>query len=334
MEKERKSFGHQMTHKEQVESLIYPCYERTLYHIFKRNMRLEKFNWLMADRFFEFDYTEENEPILATHNGLKEIQGKMEETLVIKSSELETTLTEFLDQSYYAHSMLETIRPDGSKYFTSNLMESIDQGTVFLTKTNETMKETKVPISVPELLEKFPISDLGEIILNFIKVPTEFVQTIEESSRPFSYIMNEQYGYTVEKNTIFNSGKKVICDDQSLWTLYNYFLSEKETILSGEMSKKTQLRMYKHLANKIEPITTAWQEIAEYYEPNAEVLITINKITQDLETLLKWFSLLYNRPQARFLEKYLLQYQQFVSDYKEFQNQAYQLTIKLLTEGK
>lgn len=329
MEKE-----YQMTDREQVESLIYPCYERTLYHIFKRNMKLKKFNWLMADRFFEFDYTEENEPILATHNGLKEIQDKLEETLVIKPSELETTLAEFLNQSYYAHSMLETIRPDSSKYFTSNLIESIDQSTVFITKTNETMKETKVPISVPELLEKFPVSDSGEITLSFIKVPTEFVQTIEESNQPFSHIMNEQYGYTVEKNTIFISGEKVICDDQSLWTLYDYFLSEKEAILSGEMSKKTQLRMYKHLANKIEPITTAWQEIAEYYEPNAEILNTINKINQDLETLLKWFSLLYNRPRTHFFEKYLLQYQQLVSDYKEFQNQAYQLTIKLLMEEK
>lgn len=63
----------ELSAEEMEESLIYVCYDRVIYHFFKRNLGIRNFSWLFSDRYWGFHYSEANEPVQPVHNGLASI---------------------------------------------------------------------------------------------------------------------------------------------------------------------------------------------------------------------------------------------------------------------
>lgn len=317
--------------KELKASLPYACYDRTMFHYFERINHFSKFKQLFMDRYLGFDYSDLNEPILPlVDNGLDLIKSKFEKNFEIILSELPEQLHQWLREGYMAHAMLITERNDGSTYITSNLIESISENTAYLTKTNGTMIKLCVPTSMENLSKKFLVDAKGKGEITFIKVSETWLEKMKNMTfeNLFDTLLRDEYNYQVRFGNLYHNEHEVQPSNAALEQLVKYFEATKDEILTKGIDKRNQLRMYKHIANKIEPILNCWEEILKEYELTTDMQNTILEIRNDLNNILKWFSLLYNRTNKQFYDKYLNSLRELLQDYSTFQTEVHLFVIK------
>jgi acyl carrier protein len=144
------------------------------------------------------------------------------------------------------------------------------------------------------------------------------------------------YKYSVQDNSLLKNGKIIKPNNEALTKLADYFVCEKSNMVKNGVDKKNQLRMYKHLANKIEPILNAW-EMASGYLPQGDggnFLAEIALVRSNLKVLLKWFSLFYNRNNEEYIDKYIDSLFALCESYSTFQKTAHGLVTSLLSNNK
>lgn len=331
-----------LSEKERDESNIFVCYERTQYHFFKRNHGVEKFIWLFADRVYGFNYSDGNEPIFPKYNGLIKLLDAIQETFHIDSVELKSMMREKFEENYKAHAMLRTYRADGSFYNTSNLFEGFVDDTVYYTKTNETMFETCLPLSFKEFVQRFPKNNEGKMEINFIKAPDIFFMDLKKTGiELFREIMKNKYGYYVDNDNVYDANNELVNKTtEGLELLIDYFSNTEEILAGGELSKKVQLRMYKHITNKIQPITECWKSIVrdkeclEYLDTTIreKILSTIEAIESDLKNLTKWSSVVNIKTEEKYLLSYIKYLKILADDFSEFQDASIIAIKELLRE--
>jgi hypothetical protein len=320
----------QLTKEELEASLPYACYDRTMFHYFERLHNLSKFKQLFMDRYLGFTYSELNEPILPLpENGFDSVKEKFGLSFEVYPREIPVLLEKWVKKGYMAHAMLITQRMDGSTYNTSNLIEKVEGERVFLTKTNETMTALCVPFTIEELLKKLPINEENKCEINFIKVDDKWLEKMRsvDFKHIFETVMKEEFHYCSSMGKLYHEGEEVEPHLEAFWMLAEYFLNSKKEILKNGIDKRNQLRMYKHIANKIEPILNCWDEIAIAWE-ESEINDIILEIRSDLKDLLKWFSLLYNRTNDVFYDKYVASLQELIGYYSIFQTKVHQFVVE------
>lgn len=342
MEKDKGDFKSlQLTKEERDESNIFVCYERTQYHYFKRNHGVSKFIWMFADRIFGFSYSDGNEPIFSKYNGLNGLLERLQETYCIENNQLEQLMEKKFADGYKAHAMLETYRPDGTSYNTSNFFEGYVDGVVYYTKTNETMFQTCLPMKFDDFKNRFPQDEDGKISINFIKAPESLFEDLKKDGIAlFKEIMTEKYGYHLKDRKIYDQKDALIKPTvEGLAMLVDYFESS-EDILEGEnLTKKNQLRMYKHVANKIEPIIYSWKSIInndecrKYLDEETIIFIddSITDVERDLMNLTKWSSIVSVKMEQKYLKVYIKHLKKLASDFKNFQTVSIKGMVELLS---
>lgn len=321
---------------EKGESLKYVCYERSLYHYFKRNNDISNFDWLFCDRIFGFSYADGNEPIVPVRNGLNKLVKSIQVTMITNKDELLPLMLERFSGGYLAHAMLSITRPDGSTYTTSTLFEGIIGDTVYYTKTSETSFNTCLEMNISELKSRFPVDEEGRITINFIKAPKELIINLRRTNLSlYHYIMKDLYGFSYQQ--LIDESKSML-DYNGLDKLLSHFRINKKTIICESVSKKNQLRMHKHIANKIEPMLVGWNSIVKNEECGEiiglwlkeEILKSSNLIKGKLKDLLKWSSMVFSRPQDRFMDSYINELSNLIDEFKRYQNLVFEANIKLM----
>lgn len=327
--------------KEKEESLIYVCYERSLYHYFRRNLNTKNFCWLFADRYYGFSYSDGNEPIQPVYNGLSKVIGSIQEVITIDSNDLYSVMKEKFSKGYKAYGMLTIKKPDGSIYTTSTLFEGMLDNTLYYTKTGRTNSVTCIPIEFNKFLSQLPKNDDGKVDIIFIRANDDLLDKLNCSGiKLYNTIMKDLYGFYYEDNSIKLKNKPdlKLTNNDGIEKLIVYFKTHKDELIHEEISKKNQLRMHRHIANKIEPVLYAWNSIIFNTECRniigcevAELIFNIsNEIENNLEALLKWASMIFSRPSIKYMNLYISELTKLNENFNRYQKYVNSANYMLL----
>lgn len=331
--------SYELSDNEKLESGAYVCYERSLYHLFKRNHRIENFAWLYLDRFFGFEYSENNEPIKAIQNGFQDFIETLQVYQQIKPEELKETLRLMSDKGYVANGMMRFERPSGECYYSNALFEIVEDEVVYFTRTHTATSRTLKAIDYNELTNRL-VKDQNCIELWFIKISSEIVDALRANGRKLlKTILLKLYGYRLKNDEVIYKNQIVQVTTFGLDSLLNEYNNQKNQLLDQEITKRDQLRMHKHIQNKIEPQLIGWTSILSVPEVVSdigevtvnEVMLLIEKLHHGLSEMLKWVGLIVARRDKRFMDAYLNQLSQLTSTYKALQLELYEI-FKVLLE--
>lgn len=275
----------ELSAEEMEESLIYVCYDRVIYHFLKRNLGIQSFSWLFSDRYHGFIYSEANEPIQPIHNGLAVIVEALGESITILPQQLSEALRPRLAQGWKASAMVSFTRPDGSSYYTSTLIEGMNNDTVYVTKTNETSPIACLPLPIKELAERMARNQDNTVSLQYLNTSPELLEGLQGEGIA-QYRSIHQLLYAEDESTVLTV--------EGLNGLLADIEKRKLELLTPPLSKRDQLRMHKHVANKIEPLLWAWSSILSDPECSAvlgskhseSIISSINSLSQRLKALL------------------------------------------------
>ncbi|WP_346898438.1 hypothetical protein [Clostridium sp. UBA7503] len=319
----------QLTTEEREESAIYVCYDRSLYHYLKRNSNMKNFNWLFADRFWGFLYSENNEPITPIQNGLSKIVDLITETLCVETEKLRGIMKEKFSDGYKAYAMFTVERPDGTLYVTSTLFEGMKDDLIYYTKTGKTCSLTCIPMEFKEFISKLPKDGEGKVTITFIRATESLIKKLKCSGvKLYKEIMKNLYGFYYDEGLVkqkYNPNLKI--NNIGLYELLNYFESYKKELVLNEISKRNQLRMHRHIANKIEPMLFAWNSILADTEcssivgkEHSQAILNQSTIIRErLKSLLKWASMVFSRPNINFMNSYINELSALIKDFEIYQ---------------
>lgn len=202
-----------------------------------------------------------NEALQFKGDGLHDLLPLLETVVSIPKGELISSLRENLNSGAQARAMLSTQRPDGGKYVTSCLIEEAAKGGFLITKTNEHFRSTHTPVSYDELLSRFQYID-DEVTIGFLSIDEDLHHQLasKKGAELFFCIITQLYGYTVEKdNLMTRHGWSVDGEDDAVGDLVDFVNNHPEEILAIKSDKGLQLRLNKHIANKLQPLWYSWQ---------------------------------------------------------------------------
>ncbi|WEV44660.1 hypothetical protein OZX60_04280 [Streptococcaceae bacterium ESL0687] len=320
----------ELTDLEHEDSLAYVCYDRTMFHYLERIQKFSLFKILFMDRYLGFDLLSGNEPIIPLNsNGFDRLKKEFEEEITCSEITLENTLKNKFREGCTAYAMLANNHKDGSIYFTSTLIEDIKGNQVFLTKTNETNRNLKVPFTLEDFKLKFgpeELKDFNLVFLNASKINL-FLERITWANI-FEKIMFGKYAYTCKNGNLYQNGQIVEPSRLALDGLYEYYRDRRSKIFDEGLAKSDQLRMYKHIANKIEPILNCWEEVFSFYGAEIESTKQINHVRNDLKELFKWFSFLNARQSPSIYDKYLVSLKNLGNSYALLQKSIHAFVLK------
>lgn len=313
---------------EQSESLPFVCYDRSMFHYFQRINKFNFFKVLFIDRYLGFQYSDGNEPLLPyNYNGFDKLKANYGVDIESTVEELSGILTERFSNGYMAYAMLKTVHKDGSFYNTNTLIEDIKGDIVYITKTNETMRKVYTPITINELLDRFPLTEEGKVSLSFIKADQFFEKHQNlKIENVLKNILIGEYQYEIKHGNLYRDKKVMVPNCNAFQKLIGYFENEEPQILENGINKKNQLRMYKHIANKINPILNCWEMIIEFDDDDI-IRESITNVRNDLKSLFKWFSLLNSKLNKAFYKNYMVSLIKLSEDYSVFQNSVHSYVL-------
>ena len=253
---------HVLTPLEEEESLPLVCYERSLYHFLRRNEAFAGFYWLYADRHYHMHYMAgENEALQFDGDGLTRLLPQLETVEQIPAQDLFPRLRDRLESGWQARSMLLTKRPDGSQYTTSSLIEAVADDGFIVTKTNEHIHETMTYVSVDDLFARFKFMADGSAVVGFLKINPGLRAelTSRTGAALFMYIMKDLYGYELRDRVLYMSGRPVGLEESACRQLYDSVRDDPGALFGIQSDKGLQLRLNKHIGNKLQPLWRTWE---------------------------------------------------------------------------
>lgn len=322
----------ELSAEEMEESLIYVCYDRVIYHFFKRNLGIRNFSWLFSDRYWGFHYSEANEPVQPVHNGLASIVDALGEHVSVSPSKLGEAIRPRLADGWKASAMVRFERPDGSSHYTSTLIEGMDNDIVFYTKTNETSSRACLPLPLEEFAERLARNEDTTVSLQFLQASPALLNSLQGEGVAL---------YQRIHQLLYNHGEPRTLTTDGLDDLLADIDKRRQELLTPPLSKRDQLRMHKHVANKIEPLLWAWSSIASDPECAARLgdhrshalFAAINSIAIRLKAVLKWTSLICSRPRPGFLDSYVQEFSELIREFSVLQNLAAEADKLLLSSA-
>lgn len=341
---EKSLYSVTLNENEKIESNYYVCYERTKYHFFKRNNNVANFQWLFLDRIFGFQYCEGNEPIRAINDGYRDWISNFQENYIIEPEKLEELMSKKFTDGYVAFSLLSVLHSDGNRFNTSVFYEGIKDNLVYYTKTGWSDLTTCLSISFDELKEMIPTDYEGKICIEFLKVPEMVIEEMKDSGLSlFRRIAMDYFGYYIDNNQIRNKNSDICYNVASNLGLEEHIkrLSEINNVISnGKITKRNQLRMHMHIANKMRPTLYAWKTICMDKECEAvigedkieAIKYIISQCELQLQELYKWTSLVYVKAEPALYRCYLRELKRTKENYENFQKKAIDIFKILLMQ--
>ncbi|MEU6440286.1 hypothetical protein [Streptomyces sp. NPDC047046] len=300
-----------------TKAIEYVCYERNFFYIYSTFYDFQSFPLVHLDRFIGWRHDAGVEPLLPVSNGFADLlDAQVRDSSSTAPEHLWDSLYGLFDQGHKVSVNMWVTHTDGTPYVTSVLLEGMDDDkTVYFTKVNETLNRTCSPLTFAELTEKIAPDDDGTIGLTVIK-DSEVVRSL--AALPpldaFRRLFHDLYGYDFADGRLVRAGQPVALDLTGFDELIAHLeQAESEVIVDGAVPKQQQFRLNKHIHNRFVPI--------QYYlgyvlaTPELSALVSeeladrgrerMTEMEQALNTVLKFASLLVQRPQSAIYGMYV-----------------------------
>ena len=310
-----------------VQSFV--CYEKTLYHFFKRILKIEFFELLFFDRYIGFQYTEGMEPLIPLENSLlTRIRNQFQTDFNVEIDKVEDFLKIFQKAEFCGQVQLLTVFPDGNSIYTSALIEDLKDNTVYFTRTTAVEKRVRTPMPLNTFVESLLYVD-GKTTISIFNSNSEYLQYLKNlSDKNLMLEVGKYFGYTAKNDNLYLYGKLITPNKDALEHLKKDILNKKGMYIDSGIPKKDQFRLHKHISNKIIPAIMAWEH--EEKLP-ASIKSSLINVREDLNNLYKWFSLFYIKHNEEIFEKYIQQLERFIFNYSIFQTQIHHYLIKIIS---
>lgn len=311
------AYGRNLSPSELEDSLPLVCYERSLYH-FARNQALQHFFWLYADRHYHMHHVPNvNEALQFQGDGLSRLLKRIESIETVPHEDILPLLRNRLRPGTQARAMLLTNRPDGTVYNTSTLIEEPFDDGFLVTKTNEHNHKTRTYVSGKDLLSRFSRSPDRVSIIGFLHLDPGLKEQLSglSGARLLRFIMLDLYGYqTAGEGGILMDGHAVDASAKALYRLVDEVQENRSSIMKIQTDKGLQLRLNKHIGNKLQPLWRTWRHHllrdAELVSlAPEETVLSLKKAEdccqRDYAELRKHFILFYGRPSETTFNSYV-----------------------------
>ncbi|HEF1897117.1 TPA: hypothetical protein R9Z04_002228 [Bacillus cereus] len=278
------------------------------------------------DRYKGWKYSESGEPILPSTDGFSDfLDEHVREYKFLTKDKLLNELKILFSKGHRAAVDIWLEHTDGTPYTTAILLEGIDDAdTVYYTKINVTINRTYVEMDFNYLKDCLSLDVNEEARLTIIKHSDKL--DLLEAMNPleaFHYIFSNLYGYKFEGEDLYRNEKKIQYDLSGFDKLIAYLESSMDEIVTESgIPKHHEIRLSRHIENKLTPIQSCLHYILNTEELRIklskelikEIENNIDQLNQRLKSVLKFASLLIQRPQASFYQMYL----KSVKDLREY----------------
>lgn len=307
----------------------YVCYEKTIYHFLKRINNVSVFDILFLDRYLGFDYHPRKvEPLLPyTSNFLNQIQQEFQVEFDIPIRQVRSFVKMFNKKNIYGQVELLTKFPNGVSMYTSVLIENFYNNTVFFTRTTSVESTISTPMPIADFIDSLMLNE-NNVHFYIWDCNSPIIKKLKNNSKKkIVSSIAKKYGYIYDGEGININEHKFYPNIESLYLLKFEVYRNRNIYLSKSVPPDKQLRLHKHIANKILPILDSW----EVYTENDEIISNIKKnITLDLNNMYKWSSLLYSQSLEEYFEKYIQEFDCLIKDYNYFQKYVHDLFIEAI----
>lgn len=323
-------------------AMQYICHERNFIYTFSEYYNLKTFPLFYMDRYIGWSYSVGGEPIIPKANGFSDfLDAYVREYSFITKTNLYQELQQLFLAGYRVTADVWLEHTDGTPYTTSILLEGMDENQmIYYTKINVTINKTCVPMTFEELENNISLNDEGKIKLTIIKHSDEIVNLTEMNPlQAFKYIFKDLYKYSFIDNQLYKNQQMIPYDLSGFDQLIEYLKNSIDEIITDSgVPKHHEIRLSRHIENKLSPIQTCLKYILETKELNkqlpAELIQKTEQamvmLSQKLKSLLKFASLLIQRPEASFYHMYVKAVQELRSFLPEYQNVHNNVLITLV----
>ncbi|MEB9674047.1 MULTISPECIES: hypothetical protein [Bacillus cereus group] len=274
------------------------CYERTYNYFLQEICSLFNSSILYFDRISGFKYYEnQQEPLQPINNYFKDFITK-------NSKEEEWDIDIFVKEKFiqnlksaYINTVIEAENSKGENIYTSVLIEEIDRECIYYTKISKAWNCVRFPVEIDDFLKKIVV-DNNTFTVEILREAEEIkeykklnkvellkrIMTVERLQRMSNSSPSELYMFINEheKNLLNNS----------------YFTQIKK-------EKSLQLRVLKHLLNKVYPILIFLAEYIPVAFNVKNIEICHTKLESCLSNTYKWGSFFLGTARKDFYEQYI-----------------------------
>lgn len=320
------------------DSLPYVCYERSLFHLLKRSWGLRGFEWLYADRYLGFGHVDASEALRYRRDGLS---AWVDAHSVRVQSEVGTAVgatRDLLAAGWGVRVMADTARPDGGHYLTSTVIDELTDDLAIVTKTNAADGVTRKPVPVSEFFGRIAVGPDGRVELDALRPRQEWIDGLNEQHGLglFRAVMADTFGYGFAEELMLDGSPRRPSESG-----FDAFVDSVETqaarFATDGIPSAWHLRLNKHVADKVAPVTHAWRKIAadpevaaHLADSGAEVLAAGETCDRRLEKLSEAFSFAVGRPGTATVGRLTTTVRQVADDYRRFQTAAHAATRVLI----
>lgn len=320
------------------DSLPYVCYERSLFHLLKRSWGLRGFEWLYADRYLGFAHVDASESLRYRRDGLSAWVDAHSVRLQAEPGTAVGATRDLLAAGWGVRVMADTVRPDGSHYLTSTVIDELTDDLAIVTKTNAADCVTRKPVPVAEFFGRIAVGEDGRLELDALRPRQEWIDSLNEQYGLglFRAVMADTFGYRLAEG-LTRDGSPRRPSESGFDAFIASVEARAERFATEGIPSAWHLRLNKHVADKVAPVTQAWRTIvadpeiaAHLADTGPRVLATGESCDSRLEQLSEAFSFAVRRPGTSTVRRLTDTVRGVADDYGQFQAAAHEATLSLL----
>ncbi len=327
-----------LSEQDHRDSLPYVCYERSLFHLVKRTWGLRAFEWLYADRYLGFDHADSSEALRYSGDGLGALVRAYDARILAETRTAIAATRDLLAAGWGVRVMADTVRPDGSHYVTSTLIEALDGADAIVTKTNAAEAVTRKRVPASEFFQRVPADADGRMTLEALRLPSDWIDDLNarDGLSLFRAVLVDTFGYTIEDELV-HAGTVRVPSDRGFAAFADSVAERTPQLATDGIPASWHLRLNKHVADKVRPVTNAWRFICADAEiatalggSLAELLASASACDRRLDELSQAFSFAAGRPGTATVGRLLSAIRATAGDYRTFQALAHTATLDLI----
>lgn len=332
------SYNIPLSDQDHRDSLPYVCYERSLFHLVKMKWGLRAFEWLYADRYLGFDHVDSSEALHYQQDGLNAWIGAHSVGLRAEPGPAVEATRDLLSAGWGVRVMADTTRPDGSHYLTSTVIDEVTGDVAVITKTNAADRVTRKPVEVAEFFGRIPVGTDGCIELDALRSPCGWIEDLNARAGLglFHAIVVDGFGYGLDGGLV-RSGMQRRPSSDGFDAFVESVIGRAAEFASDGIPVAWRLRLNKHVADKVAPVTQAWRfmcgdpEVAAHLgDVGTDVTAAGAVCDQGLERLGQAFSFAACRPGSSTIKNLISAIEHTAADYRRFQDCTHEATCALI----
>ncbi|OMF12924.1 hypothetical protein BK131_16935 [Paenibacillus amylolyticus] len=320
------------------EALGYVCYERTYHYLFTQVYQLESYPLLYLDRFVGWTFNTSGEPFLPLVNGLEEfLNNYIRQVHLVEVTEVIELLYKLFAQNNFVSLTMEMKHLDKSTYYTTVLIEDINDEQIVYTHINEANQTTRRCMNLETFKTKLYIdNNLVELsayeyseVLNRLK-NNNIIENIK-------FIFLNLYGLKINEEGIEKNSIRIPCSQSGLHDLKKFIEEHTSRFLTASITKIDQQILSKQIKSKIHPLVQLVKYIIHSKihitkEISSILEFQVYNINDCLNKLQFFSSVVVKKPGQKSLDLYLKSLDKLILNISHLQ-ESLLVVLRALIEG-